>query len=261
MAQKMVDIGVDFVAVSIAGATPATHGRVRQGLDLDTIDGNIRRLNSVKERKHSHIPRVHISYLMTTGNIFELPDAVVQASEVGAVEFIATNVDYLPSPGLRHLALFLGTDAERARYSAVIHEASRRARCRGVTFKASPLDMDEVLVCAADPLHSVFVTVFGGVSPCVYLALPTKGRFPRYFEDRTIEIDSTVFGMLAEQGLDSIWESPAYMRFRQLLADRLTANAQATQPSHIFNPASYGNAASAPALPPECRTCHKAYGV
>jgi MoaA/NifB/PqqE/SkfB family radical SAM enzyme len=260
-ARQVVDIGVDFIAVSVAGATPATHARVRQGLDLDTIHANVRRLNSVKERKHCHLPHVHISYLMTTGNMFELPDAVDQASELGAAEFIATNVDYLPSQGLRHLALFLGTDAERAGYSAVIHEASKRARTRGMTFKASPVDIEEVLVCAADPIHSVFVTVFGGVSPCVYLALPTEGGFPRYFEGETTEMPTVIFGMLGEQSLDSIWNSPAYTHFRQRFADRLTANAQANQSSRIFNTPSRRNQVSMPRPPLECSTCYKKYGV
>ena len=248
-------MGISFVSFSIAGVTQETQKHLRGSDNLAHVCNNISYLRDLKRKRGVKEPSIHISYMITTKNFHELPQLVDKASELGASEIVSNNMDYLPSEKLQELPLFLRSKEEKNIYSEFMEEASKRARKRGIKLKIQPLDLEEVLVCEANPLKNIFITVSGGISPCTYLGIPVSGGIIRYFQGRNKELSIRDFGTLEKEDLLTIWNKPEYKNFRECFEQRLKADRMASTPVEL------AKAMQDNPLPEECQTCYKAYGI
>jgi MoaA/NifB/PqqE/SkfB family radical SAM enzyme len=254
--ERLLDLGLDLMAVSIAGAHPATHEAVRVGSDLEKLLGNLRGFISLRRARGAAAPKVEIFYLMTPGNLAELPQAVQLAADLGADELVATNLDYVITPGLDALRAYGEGPPARA-LGAALEEARAAARRAGIAFRPYPLAFREMAVCDLNPLRILFISVDGAVSPCVYTSLVGQTVLPRVFDGRAVEVPVVQFGNLNEQPLREIWESAAYREFRALFAGRALGASRM-----LLGAVAGGAAAQVDAPAPEaCRTCPKLYGV
>ena len=254
--ERLLDLGLDLMAVSIAGVRAATHEAVRVGSDLGKLIENLRGFVSLRGERGAAAPKIEIFYLMTPANIAELPQAVQLVADLGADELVATNLDYVITPGLDALRTYGEGPPARA-LGAALDEAREAARRAGVRFRSYPLAFREMAVCDLNPLRILFISADGAVSPCVYTSLIGQTAIPRVFNGRTVEVPVVKFGNLNEQPLAEIWESAAYRGFRALFAGRVQGA------SRMLLGTAAGAAAAQEDVPaPEaCRTCPKLYGV
>ena len=256
--QRLLDLDLDLLAVSIAGATPQTHAAIRVGSDLTQILDNLRCFLDSRAQQQLLNPKVEIFFLMTKSNMAELPAVVDLTASAGADELVATNLDYVPTGEQNELKAF-AYDPLRETFARSVKEARRRAKAAGVAFRAYPLDPEEVAVCDANPLKILFVSCDGRVSSCTYLGLAGQAEIPRVFDGQLLSVPRVWFGDIREQELLEIWEAPAYRSFRrQFEARRLAAIARATALVAGLSPA------SRKALPPApecCRSCPKLFGA
>jgi MoaA/NifB/PqqE/SkfB family radical SAM enzyme len=262
-ARKIIETGTNFVSFSIAGITQRTHKHLRGNEDLNLIFRNISYLRDLKKDMGVKYPHIHMSYMITSKNFYELPDLIDKAFELGVSEIVVNNMDYLPSSKLQKLALFLRSKEEKIVYSQSMKEASKRARKHGMKFKIQPTELEEVLVCEANPLKSMFVNVLGRVFPCTYLGIPVTGGIVRHFKGKDVIKQIKEFGSLEEEDLHTVWNKPQYKRFRHFYEERIKADRAflANVASMDFNPTKLiGDVRDKP-LPDECQTCYKAYGV
>ena len=148
-------------------------------------------------------------------------------------------------------------------FFGAVAEASKRARKHGIKLKVQPAELEEVLVCEANPLKSMFITVLGRVCPCTYLAVPVNGGIVRHFQGKDVVEQIKDFGMLEGEDLLTIWNKPEYRRFRSFFEERIKADRTVSTdvPSINFNPAEPVRDLRDNPLPDECQTCYKAYGV
>ncbi len=257
-ARRLVDLRLDLLAVSIAGATPRTHESLRVGSDLPLILENIRRLLALRSDHGRDAPKVELSYLMTRTNMEELPQAVELAASLGADELYATNLDYVVTPEQDALKAFNCPPPLCEAFSQSVELAGRRAERAGLAFRSYPLEPDEAAMCEADPLDILFVSCDGWVSPCTYMGLAGQSEIPRYFGGRSLSVPRVRFGNIKDRDLMAIWSSPAYQQFRQQFAARLSeARTRALGLSALS-----GDASEPGTAPPEpCRTCYKLYGL
>ena len=253
---RLLDAGLDLLAVSIAGASAATHEAIRVGSDFAKLAQNLRQFLRLRGGHGGARPKVEIFYLMTRTNLAELPRAVELAAELGADELVATNLDYVMTPGLDALRAYGEGPPARA-LGAALEDARAAARRTGIAFRPYPLAFREMAVCDLNPLKILFISADGEVSPCVYTSLTGQASIPRVFDGRAVEVPVVSFGNLNERPLAEIWESAAYREFRALFAGRVRGA------SRMLLGALAGGAAEeqeAPA-PEACRTCPKLYGV
>jgi MoaA/NifB/PqqE/SkfB family radical SAM enzyme len=250
---RLLSAGLDLLAVSIAGASAATHEAIRVGSDFSKLLENLR--GFLRQRRSAQ-PKVEIFYLMTPANLVELPRAVELAAELGADELVATNLDYVITPGLDALRAYGEGPPARA-LGAALDDARAAARRTGIAFRPYPLEFREMAVCDLNPLRILFISADGDVSPCVYTSLTGQSSIPRVFEGRALEVPVVRFGNLNEQPLDQIWESAAYREFRARFAKRVVGASRMA-----LGVLAGGAADEEEAPPPEaCRSCPKLYGV
>jgi MoaA/NifB/PqqE/SkfB family radical SAM enzyme len=256
--QRLLDLDLDLLAVSIAGASPETHAAIRVGSDLTQILDNLRYLLDLRARQQLLHPKVEIFFLMTKSNTAELPAAVDLTASVGADELVATNLDYVPTEEQNDLKAF-GYVPLRETFARAVKEAQGRAKAAGLTFRAYPLEPEEVAVCDANPLKILFVSCDGRVSPCTYLGLAGQAQIPRVFDGQLLNVPRVWFGDIREQELLEIWQNPAYRAFRQQFeARRMAAIARAAAVIAGLSPASQK---ALPPAPECCQSCPKLFGA
>lgn len=272
-AREIRRIGIDMVAVSLAGARAETNDSLRVGSHFDRICANISCLCGLKPH-----PQVHLVMQMMKPNMEELPGLVTLAAELGVDEVIAPNLDYAPTDELDALKAF--DRSIDPHFTGLTDEAKQRGKELGIRVHTYPLSpRNDILMCDAHPAHNVWISVSGEVAPCPYLALPCCDKIPRLFWGKREYLQRFSFGNIAS-GLDRVLNGNTARSFRKvfsrrLLADRLGTVAEANVSSmprvasssvHFFESfaqmASKEQVSSSLHPPPDlCRSCYKLYGL
>ncbi len=257
--KKLVELGLDYITVSMAGSAKETHERIRVGSEFDKICENVRALSNLKRAFKTKKPEVNLSFLMTKGNIGELPGFIEVAKSMDADRVTAPNLSYVATP--LHDSMKAFSCDKTSENLDKIKEAEYRAGEHGIAFRAYPLGMEEVFICEEDPLANVYISSDGYVSPCVYLNFPIE-NIPRIFCGKNYAVKRTYFGNIAREDLFDIWNKEEYKEFRQKYRKRAEL---------LMNiPLDFGDIQKlrekieklrdAP-LPEVCKTCYKAYGI
>jgi MoaA/NifB/PqqE/SkfB family radical SAM enzyme len=254
---RLLDLNLDLLSVSIAGATKETHEGLRVNSNFALIRENVQQFLRQRASPRGHGPKVELSYLMTRTNIAELPRAVELAVALGVDELYAINLDYVVTPAHDRLRLF-DCPSDRDRCVRAVEEARERARRIGLAFRSYPLDLEEVAICEAHPTKILFVSCEGWVSPCTYLTLPGQTEIPRRFQGSQVSVPVVRFGNVREKDFGEIWEGQAYRAFRQ---DFLRREMEAATRVLVAATGDAGYEADLPDPPEPCRTCYKLYGV
>ncbi len=264
VAREICRTGFKFIAVSLAGATASLHDKLRPGPGLDVICANIEQLSRMKGR-----PPVHIAFQMMKPNLEQLPGVVSLAASIGADRVIASNLDCIAGPEMDRLRVF---GQERNQFAEdVIAEAMHMAREKKIAIDIYPLRLrQDVPVCEADPLHTVFVTSGGEIAPCVYTRLPLQGDIPRYFEGRQESIPPFSYGRVGD-GFEYVIKGKKAREFtgaferrnEAVVAGGARGFALLAMPGlrNIQTADIVRKQIQLPAAPEQCRFCYKLFGI
>jgi MoaA/NifB/PqqE/SkfB family radical SAM enzyme len=85
---RLLETDVDIMAVSLAGTSPDSNERFRQGCDLDRIDAALVALRQKKREHCTETPNVHIAFMLLRSNWRELDQLPDLAAEWGASQVI-----------------------------------------------------------------------------------------------------------------------------------------------------------------------------
>jgi MoaA/NifB/PqqE/SkfB family radical SAM enzyme len=254
-ARRLVEEEGDLIDISFSGNTEQTHESLRRGSKLIRLKENVQRLADLKAQAHSDKPVIVLSYLLTKPSINELPDFIETASEIGANEVIAINLDYTPYQIQDDLRVFSDDETPHPEYEALVREAEKRAKKLGLVFRRYPLGIDQsVLVCDARPLDTVFINHRGEVTPCTYLGMAVAGEIPRLFCGKAHPVKPVSYGNVAD-GLMNVWHGPEARAFKRPFARR---NALSS-PAAAFLSVADRTEPEVPLPPPQCVHCHKLY--
>jgi len=86
-----VESGLDFMVISIDGATQRVYERYRRHGDLELVFSNVRKLVEAKRRLHKPTPVLSWNFLAFEHNVDEIPLAVQRARELGVNQFRIVN--------------------------------------------------------------------------------------------------------------------------------------------------------------------------
>jgi len=233
-------VSLDIVAVTFAGARQDTHDKYRVGCPFHKVVENSRKLAKRKQGKLTAI------YMLFQDNYRELQDFIDLAEDIGFDNIVVSNVNYLPNVEVARVKAF--TDFfEKTNLELVkaIDKASEKAKQRGIRFLSDFVAPKELVECPEQPTNTVFINVYGEVSPCVYLSLPTlDGKIPRVFNGRNIKISKVIYGKIGEKPLKKI------------------INTSKNNFSNKFIYRKYNLELGNPAEPPDvCLSCYRLYGV
>jgi radical SAM protein with 4Fe4S-binding SPASM domain len=215
-AEELVASGVDWLHVSLDGATATTYEKIRDGARFPAVVANLAGLVAAKRRAASATPWIRVVFVAMRDNVAELPELVRRLAGIGVDELRVQNLSHSFSDtdpagqyaGIRTFtadqALWTGADLDRA--AAAFAEATSVARGTGLHLRLpllsapepGPLDRPG----CSWPWDAAYITSEGVVQPCCMV----------------MGDDRATLGRLGEQSFPQIWYGSAYRDFRRRLA-------------------------------------------
>ena len=161
IAEALIDVRLNDFVVSIGEAKKETYEQLRRGGEFERVLANIRKLDDLKRKRKSRLPRICSNLTVVNSNIDELVDFVDLAHSLGIERIIG-----------RHLILNKGLDMDKekvrdnARVNSILDSAEKRAADYGMSFSI-PRYEDEVKPkqCRA-PWSQLYISSNGDVSVC-----------------------------------------------------------------------------------------------
>jgi radical SAM protein with 4Fe4S-binding SPASM domain len=211
--ERLVRLGVDWLHVSLDGATKLTYESIRDGSDFGAVTRNIRGLVGAKRRLGADRPTVQIVFVAMRRNLLELPALVELAAEWGVDSIWVQNLSHSfgdtdPSGSYMEIREFAEREAlwqgEYAHAEAIFQEAGDRGEQLGVELRLPRLREPEAPtplpgdVGCHWPFESAYVTHDAKVQPCCMV----------------MGADRAVLGDLEQAGFEEIWRSEPYEDFR-----------------------------------------------
>jgi radical SAM protein with 4Fe4S-binding SPASM domain len=217
-AERLVDLGVDWLHVSLDGATAATYEDVRRRSQFELVHRNVAGLMEVMRERGTERPEVELVFVAMRRNVHELPALVRLARGLGVPTVWVQNLSHSfsdtdPSGDYREIreyaeteALWAGRNEEAERLFA---EAERIAEATGVRLRLPRLDDPQRVRAPGEPgcgwpFDSAYVTHDGKVQPCCAV----------------MGADRAVLGDARADGFEQVWRNASYRDFRAgLLSD------------------------------------------
>ncbi|HEY2947121.1 MAG TPA: radical SAM protein [Micromonosporaceae bacterium] len=216
-ADELVATGVNWLHVSLDGATAETYEGIRDGANLDVVVRNLAGLVSAKCDANSDTPWIRVVFVAMRRNVAELPDLVRLLADIGVNELRVQNLahtfsDADPSGRYREIrdftageALWTGADLTAAEHAFA--DARDAARERGLLVRLPRLRPDDAdtevdAPGCTWPWDAAYVTSAGVVQPCCMV----------------MGDDRISLGRLDNQTFPQIWYGDAYREFRRRLA-------------------------------------------
>jgi radical SAM protein with 4Fe4S-binding SPASM domain len=213
-AERLIHAGLDWLHVSIDGATAETYESIRDGADFARVRRNLAGMVEAKRRLRSDTPELTLIFVAMRRNVDELPAFVRLAGEVGVDRVHVQNLshsfdDAVELPGYDAIrsftlgeALWVGGSAPPA-----FDEARAEADRLGIalrlpkTTERPPRRSPGTPGCFW-PWEEAYVHHDGKVQPCCMIM----------GEDRAVLGD-----VHADGGFGAVWNSDPYRDFRRRL--------------------------------------------
>ncbi|MBW6473601.1 MAG: SPASM domain-containing protein [Anaerolineaceae bacterium] len=226
--KTLVDLNVQRVWVSIDGATPSSYADVRLGDELPLVTENLYQMQRVKVNKARSRPRLGIAFVAMKKNIQDLPDVIRLGKNVGADKFSVSNLLPHTAPQKKEILYARSMDdmeLQPSRWSPEVILPRMDLNALTIEVIDRVMKSNNLLNLARQPLKmavdscpflekgSVSIRWDGAISPC----LPLLHTHQSFLDD-TLRINHAhSFGNIHAAGLLDIWQSPAYVQFREKL--------------------------------------------
>lgn len=212
-ARELADAGLDWLHVSIDGATAEVHEGIRAGADLERVVEHVRAAARIAD-EHGGRPRMSLVTVAMRRNVHQLPDLVRLAADVGVPRLWVQNLSHSfsdagGSPDFAAISRFTAGEAlwagdgpaEPALAAARAAADELGVELRLPRAEEAPRPRPAGTPGCDWPWRSAYVTHRGRVQPCCMVM----------GEDRA------TLGDLAEASFADIWEGEAYAAFRDAL--------------------------------------------
>ena len=214
-AERLVEAGLDWLCVSLDGATAATYEAIRDGARLARVARNVQGLVGVMRERRAARPALSLVFVAMRRNLAELPAVVRLAAEWGVPTVRVQNLSHSfsdtdPFGAYREIREFSAAEAlwpaREPAAGAVFAEAEQAATAVGVTLRLPQLESPAAPRAAGTPgcdwpWRSAYVRHDGRVQPCCML----------------MGGDRAILGDAGREGLATVWRGEAYEAFRAAL--------------------------------------------
>ncbi|MEJ2157433.1 MAG: SDR family NAD(P)-dependent oxidoreductase [Desulfobacteraceae bacterium] len=260
-AKQLIDAGIDWICVSMDGATAEVFETIRPGASFKTVCRNVKALTG---RRIGKRPRVAVNCVMMPQNADQLEEMVVLADELGVDQINFKQCDVIRGDAGKGFALFADKHTkETRRMEKLLRRAVRLAKKKHIETTTFAWVPEELPVCAQDPRNSMFIRHDGRVAPCINLALGG----PTTFLGKAVEMPSVHYGQLPDASLSDLWATERCQFYRKRFELRMSAYESGFARSDLEASLTkikeaLDNAQKAmPSAPEGCRVCHYLYNI
>ncbi len=223
LTRDLIKARLDFLWISLDGATDKNYGYIRRGGLLDTVVENV---SVFRDSRQAYRSEIGIVFVAMKHNISELPSVVELGKKLGAVRFLVTNVlpytqemyeevlytcrpdsaDYTPSsstPGITICKMEVNENTKESIF--------RIMNSLNIT-ASSGFNREELNnYCPFVENGSTAICWDGSVSPC----LPLMHSHVSFFHNKKRFNRRYIVGSIEEKSLDALWNEKQYTYLRR----------------------------------------------
>lgn len=207
IAEKLVNMDVDGIWVSMDGATKETYEKIKVGCNFEKSLNNLKNLLEIKKEKGTPIPEICFRYIITTLNINEMPQFVELISSLGDKKILgdASRVEFVGLLKFDEIEEYYVPEVP----DQLMEETLEKGEELGVdvSFSHPGDDLPPIEHCTA--WMEPYIMMGGYVLPCCAVLMSNKRPFLRKHS----------FGNVFEESFKDIWYSERYEKFRQMVPD------------------------------------------
>ena len=201
--QELVDIGLDWIFVSLDGPDSASFEQIRPGSSYDEVSANIRELQRIKEERQSSVPQLGIEFVATKQNINKFAGMGKVIRSLKADQIIVTNV--LP---------YHSNMKDEILYGGPTEEINLSLYFMTMPIKTMPnMKLFSDKNCKFMDTKALAITAAGEVCPC-YALMHT---YTCFILGREKKMFAHSFGNIGDRTIKDIWTDERYMRFRWIV--------------------------------------------
>ena len=212
--ERLVTAGLDWLHVSLDGATAQTYESIREGSSFDRVRRNVCALVEVMRDLGAARPRLAIVFVAMRRNIQELPQLVRLTAEWGVPSLWVQNLSHSfsdtdPAGSYREIREFAASEAlwsEPEGADALFAEARRVADDTGIELRLPRLEEPPAIRAAGTPgcswpFESAYITHDAEIQPCCMV----------------MGADRVALGSVKREGFAAVWRGDDYRDFRAAL--------------------------------------------
>jgi len=259
--QKILGAGINWICISIDGATAEMYNKIRVGSDFDRVCENVANIARLRAGK---IPKTMINFVLMDLNSHQMEAIVQLAAHLGVDQVNFKQCDVIRGWEGKGFGLFASeATREIRRLQKSLEKARRLAKKLKVETTAFAFTPQELAVCEQDPRDSLFIRYDGTAAPCINLALGG----PTTFLGEEVAMPSVHYGRLPDDDLMDLWEAESCRFYRKRFQERAEKQERVLLDSLLGG--SGGNrlkvlneARKAMPQPPQgCNVCHYLYDI
>jgi radical SAM protein with 4Fe4S-binding SPASM domain len=219
-AERLVKVGLDWLHISVDGATAETYESIRHGSSFERVRKNVIGLVETMRDLHATRPVVQLVFVAMRRNVAEIPALVRLAHEWGVGRLWVQNLshsfdDTMDSGGYREIRLYAEQQAlwgpgDHALAEDAFARAHATADELGVELRLPRLEEPPPVAREPGvpgchwPFESAYVKYDAKVQPCCMV----------------MGSDRAILGDAATESFATVWNGSDYATFRQRLTGR-----------------------------------------
>ena len=210
---ELVASGIDMLAVSLAGIDERNDA-IRQGARLQQVLDALRRLDEAKAFARSSTPALHVAHLLLRSRLADIEGFADFYAPLPVSQVVVCTLDFVPCPELADEVIAPATADEYGALRWRLDAAKEALRAHGKELHYRLRQPGATLgPCTENVGRSLFVSVTGAVSPCVFTNLPLPAQ-PLPDETAAAPYCHRSFGNIHDASVGRIWRSGDYRAFR-----------------------------------------------
>ncbi|PKO12794.1 MAG: hypothetical protein CVU39_21910 [Chloroflexi bacterium HGW-Chloroflexi-10] len=225
---RLIELKVNRIWVSIDGATPASYADVRLGDALPQVIENLTRLKDIKHNSDQNLPLLGVAFVAMKRNLNDLPNVIRLGKSLGADQFSISNL--LPHTAemqeeILYMRSMYDIELQPSRWSPEIylpridlnhtiigHLAEIMKAKNMLNIGRQPLNMG-VNSCPFLEKGSISIRWDGAISPC----LPLLHTHQSYLAENLRTTHAYAVGSINDHSLKDLWNNPQYIQLRENL--------------------------------------------
>jgi MoaA/NifB/PqqE/SkfB family radical SAM enzyme len=258
---KLLNSGLDWICISMDGATAEVYNKIRIGSDFDRVCENVA---NIARLRTGIVPKIMINFVLMEINVHQVEEMVRLSARLGVDQVNFKQCDVIRDKQGKGHGLFAREETGNIRrLQKALNKARRLAKKLNVQTTASPFTPQELPVCDQDPRDSLFIRYDGTLAPCINLALGG----PTTFLGKAEIIPSVHYGQLPGDDLMKMWQSDSCRYYRDKFQERVEKQEKSILNSLLGG--SGGNRSkmlkeardAMPDPPQGCNVCHYLYDI
>jgi len=213
--KPILEAGVDWICISMDGATADVYHKIRLGSDFEQVCRNAARIATLRS---GNTPKTMINFVIMKINVHQIEEILRLAARLGIDQVNFKQCDVIRGEHGKGLGLFGSQETrEIRRLTKSVNKARRLAKKLSIATTAFAFMPYELPVCEQDPRLSMFIRYDGTVAPCINLAIGG----PTTFLGKDISMPSVHYGRLPDDDLMNLWRSETCIFYRQRFEHRV----------------------------------------